>query len=80
MLVRHDLLAWLKRLDSNNVAALKWRSCVEAAAHVTHIFHETTVAEKVTSAVDPHDFHRHISYEKAIFSSSLAVDRIRRHA
>jgi hypothetical protein len=70
LLVRHDLLARLKRFDGNNVATLKSRSSLEVATDVSHVLYESLFAKQATAAVDPRDFRGNI-YCNGIFSSSL---------
>jgi hypothetical protein len=70
LLVRHDLLARLKRFDGNNVATLKSRSSLEVATDVSHVLYESLFAKQATAAVDPRDFRGNIDCN-SIFSSPL---------
>ena len=79
LLVRHDLLAWLKRFNGNNVTTLKLRSRLEMATAVSHILHESLFAEQASGAVDPRDFRGNV-YRNALFSSSFDIKHLRRHA
>ena len=56
--VLQDLDSWFKRLDRNNVAALKSCPRAETATMFGHIFHECLFVERMSCSIDPSDFNR----------------------
>jgi len=62
LLVRQGPHSRLKRLDRNNVAALKSCPRAETATMFGHIFHECLFVEEMSCAIDPSDFNRDIYF------------------
>jgi hypothetical protein len=60
LLVLQDLHCWFKRLDRNNIAALKLCPRPETAAMFGHIFHECLFVEEMSYSIKPSDFNRDI--------------------
>jgi len=50
--------SWFKRLDRNNVTALKSCPRAETATMLGHIFHECLFVERMSSSSIPVDFNR----------------------
>jgi len=60
LLVLQDLDSWFKRLDRNNIAALKSRPRAETATMFGHIFHECLFVEEMSYTINSSDFNRNI--------------------
>jgi hypothetical protein len=76
LIVRQNLLAWFKRFDRNDVAALKLRLGVEATPDFCNVLDARLFGEQMACRVDSSDFDGNIDREAFFPSLPLVGNRL----